>query len=61
MKSYVFIALGLLASTCYAESNKTLTFNANGKFKIVQFTDVHFGEDDPDDRDNARLVNDILD
>jgi 3',5'-cyclic AMP phosphodiesterase CpdA len=61
MKSIILLALGLLATTSYAESNKTLTFNANGKFKIVQFTDVHFGEDEPDDTDNARLVNDILD
>ena len=26
---------------------QNLKFNANGKFKIVQFTDVHYISDDP--------------
>lgn len=28
---------------------------------MVQFTDIHFGEDEPDDIDNKRLIADILD
>jgi predicted MPP superfamily phosphohydrolase len=28
---------------------------------MVQFTDIHFGEDEPDDLDNMRLIGDILD
>jgi predicted MPP superfamily phosphohydrolase len=27
---------------------------------MVQFTDIHFGEDTPDDLDNQRLIADIL-
>jgi len=27
---------------------------------MVQFTDIHFGEDEPDDLDNMRLIGDIL-
>jgi predicted MPP superfamily phosphohydrolase len=27
---------------------------------MVQFTDIHFGEDEPDDLDNMRLISDIL-
>ncbi len=33
----------LLFSVCLATSNKTLNFN-NGTFKILQLTDMHFGE-----------------
>ena len=40
---------------------KQLRFNEKGKFKMVQFTDIHFGEDEPDDLDNMRLIGDILD
>ena len=32
--------------------SKDLRFNKNGKFKIVQFTDIHFGENDKDDAAN---------
>ena len=28
---------------------------------MVQFTDLHFGEDEQDDNDNLRLMGDILD
>ena len=27
---------------------------------MVQFTDIHFGEDEPDDLDNMRLISDII-
>ena len=37
----------LLASFALLSFAQTLTFNKNGKFKIVQFTDVHYIADDP--------------
>ena len=54
MKNIHLAALGiaaLLFSTVSA-IDKTLKFNANGKFKMVQFTDIHFGEDYDDDLKN---------
>jgi hypothetical protein len=37
-----------------------LKFNANRKFKIVQFTDIHFGEGFAKDQNNQRLISEIL-
>ncbi len=54
----IFTALSALLALSQA---KQLRFNSNGKFKMVQFTDIHFGEDEPDDLDNMRLISDILD
>ena len=55
MKFYLLLSLlGIVVSA------KQLRFNKNGKFKMVQFTDIHFGEDEPDDLDNMRLIGDIL-
>lgn len=53
--------LSLLAASCVLAYAKDLRFNEKGKFKIVQFTDLHFGEDEQDDNDNLRLMGDILD
>lgn len=41
--------------------DKKLQFNKDGKFKIVQLTDLHFGENDEADANNQRLIRDILD
>jgi hypothetical protein len=41
--------------------DKKLQFNAQGKFKMVQLTDLHFGENDEADANNQRLIRDILD
>jgi len=38
--------LSLLATSCVLAYAKDLRFNEKGKFKMVQFTDLHFGEDD---------------
>ena len=43
MLSTVFLTLAFLFSVLCQDYSK-LTFNAKGKFKIVQFTDTHFGE-----------------
>lgn len=51
-------ALATIACAAYA---KQLQFNSSGKFKMVQFTDVHFGETDSDDQKNQKLMGEILD
>ena len=38
----LFLTLCLLLGLVCAGNAQTLKFNANGKFKIVQFTDVHY-------------------
>ena len=54
----ILVAAALVVSLCLGKPQ--LKFNANGKFKMVQFTDIHFGEDEPDDLDNMRLISDII-
>jgi hypothetical protein len=38
--------LALLTAAYTAVEAKDLRFNNKGKFKMVQFTDLHFGEDE---------------
>lgn len=45
MKKYLCIYCLLCMATLACAQN--LKFNANGKFKIVQFTDVHYIFNDP--------------
>ena len=54
MKISNLSALGIAAVlfSTFSAIDKTLKFNANGKFKMVQFTDIHFGEDYDDDLKN---------
>lgn len=40
---------------------QTLKFNAEGKFKIVQFTDVHWVPDNPASEEAAQRMSEILD
>ncbi|MEN6454537.1 MAG: metallophosphoesterase family protein [Prolixibacteraceae bacterium] len=47
-KVIAFLAALMMMMSAWAgvdQSNKELRFNANGKFKIVQFTDIHFQYD----------------
>jgi predicted MPP superfamily phosphohydrolase len=54
------VLLGLVS--CLSEpTRKQLRFNSNGKFKMVQFTDIHFGESHAKDLENQRLIKDVLD
>ena len=44
------IALASISSTAAVDkASFKLKFNSRGKFKIVQFTDIHLGEDDKKD------------
>ena len=61
MKTFsMVVAVGLLASGAAAAGNKTLTVNSKGKFKMVQFTDIHFGESDATDALNQKLITEVL-
>ena len=40
---------------------QTLQFNSNKKFKIVQFTDVHWVPGNPASEEAAERMNEILD
>ncbi|MGL5979736.1 MAG: metallophosphoesterase family protein [Phocaeicola sp.] len=52
----------LLAGAASATAqSKVLTFNANKKFKIVQFTDVHWVPNNPASEEAAERMNEILD
>ena len=51
----------LILGISVAVQAQDLRFNQNGKFKMVQFTDIHFGEDDKDDASNQKLMGEILD
>lgn len=64
IKRSVLVALSVLLCTTTSAQDpprKVLKFNEKGTFKMVQFTDIHFGEDEADDLDNQRLMGDILD
>ena len=39
---------------------KKLKFDKNGKFKIVQFTDQHFGENEDNDKKTTDMMHKIL-
>lgn len=58
-KALVFLLL--IATTVGYAQNHLLKFNADGKFKIVQFTDVHYKKMDPESEVALRLINKILD
>ncbi len=59
----ILVLLGVVP--CSAESaseeNMSLKFDAQGQFKIVQFTDLHLKEDSEDDDKTVALMAEILD
>ena len=40
---------------------KQLKLNENGKFKILQPTDIHYGENDEKDKKTTKLIEDLID
>ena len=50
-----------LASPSYLKSSQRLKFNANGKFKIVQFTDVHWAPGNAASKVAAERIAEVLD
>lgn len=58
---FCFVFASLLAATfCFAQKGG-LKFNKEGKFKIVQFTDVHFKYGDPASDMALERINEVLD
>ena len=51
----------LVCAGAVASSDKQLKFNADGKFKIIQFTDLHFGCTDAHDQQNQETMRALLD
>lgn len=58
----LFLALVSLCMTtfCFAQKSE-LQFNKDGKFKIVQFTDVHFKYKNPASDIALERINQVLD
>ncbi len=53
---FSLLVLVALFGSIKATSNHVLKFNQNGKFKMVQFTDIHFGESNEYDLKNQALI-----
>lgn len=60
-RTIFLLLLGLLASVCCTAQTPKLTFNKDGKFKIVQFTDVHFKYKNPASDIALERINEVLD
>jgi hypothetical protein len=48
--SLVVLILFLYIPLVVTAPDKTLRFNERGKFKIVQFTDLHYGDDEKENQ-----------
>ncbi|NDV93700.1 metallophosphatase [Dysgonomonas sp. 521] len=58
---YIIITLFALFSISMIAQKKPLQFNADGKFKIIQFTDVHYQKENPESAVAIKLINEVLD
>ncbi len=61
MKRIMLISGFLAISLMLQAQHKPLAFDTNGRFKIVQFTDVHYKKEDPESAVALQLINKILD
>lgn len=60
MKKLILAALVLISTTLIAKEPQSLKFK-NGKFKIAQFTDVHYNPEFEGCKGSLQLINDVLD
>lgn len=60
MKNFVLLVFIFLLITTETYTKNPLRFNSNGKFKIAQFTDMHFGEDMVSDNKTMKQQRDII-
>ncbi|MDL2255117.1 metallophosphoesterase family protein [Parabacteroides sp. OttesenSCG-928-K15] len=60
MKKIILCMAGLLVFLLPAKAQQDLKFNANGKFKIVQFTDVHYIHGDSRSDIALTRINEVL-
>ncbi|MDR0938021.1 MAG: metallophosphoesterase family protein [Mediterranea sp.] len=63
MKKIMLLIAALAAATAlWAQKQQVeLRFDANGAFKIVQFTDIHYVVDKEESQKSIRMMNDVLD
>ena len=58
---YIFFFAGLIPISLSTFLNSTsFQVNSDGKFTMVQFTDLHFGESEQNDLRSQKEMNDIL-
>ena len=58
---YLLLAILLGSLQLASAQQQTLRFNKDGKFKIVQFTDVHYIYNDPRSDISVERINQVLD
>ena len=61
MKTLTFALLLLFCGVQISKAQQTLKFNENGKFKIVQFTDIHYKYGNPASDVAIERMNEVLD
>lgn len=61
MKKFISAIIAIMAFVCVHGQNAALNFNKDGKFKIVQFTDVHYKQGVPESAVAIELINEVLD
>ena len=60
LKKYLLLFIGVLFSSFSFSATPILKFNKQGKFKIVQFTDVHYIYNDPKSDEAITTMNVVL-
>jgi predicted MPP superfamily phosphohydrolase len=48
--------LNTLLATVLTVAQSKLTMNADGKFKVIQITDIHYGENEKSDASTTKLM-----
>ena len=56
----ICVAAALLMATHFSQAQE-LRFNSNHKFKIVQFTDIHWISDNPASEEAGERMREVLD
>lgn len=60
MRNFILFLLILFSISVNAQ-HKSLSFNNNGKFKIIQFTDIHYKKNLPESAVALKLISEVLD
>ncbi|HZH72712.1 MAG TPA: hypothetical protein VFD91_09495, partial [Mariniphaga sp.] len=56
----IVLMLSMISTLGYAQNKKKLQFNNNGKFKIAQFTDIHYKPGNPESDPSVELIRKII-
>jgi len=60
LQLFMIIMLGLSVIPTFAQTKVSLKFNANGKFRIAQFTDLHWDPRSPRCAETTATINNVL-